>query len=428
MISNVMKKFAAISLGLIIYVGIMTALNVRAQQQEGAPQQPQQPAPALKSIRGIENAAGLDKFFRSLATVKRRIEPVRIMHFGDSHTAADILTAEIRRNFQRDFGDGGAGYMVPRNPMSTPRRGVLSGATSGWAVDGIGGRVEANGIYGLAGIGLSTTQADERAWLETNCNHFEVYYLRQPGGGTIDILIDGMSVLEQPISLASDAPLPDYYTFDTPADRVHRIEVRTVTPGKARILGIVTEHIAPGVSYDVLGINGARAKRLVSWNDTAFVDNIVQRKPDLIIVAYGTNEVTDDDWTIESYQRMFAAILRRFRRAAPQASILVYGPPDRGDVALAGSKMPAMIAAQRRAALEVGAAFWDSYGAMGGGGSMDVWASQGLGQGDRVHLTSAGYQRIGSMFYEDISAAYKKYLTRAPRTTPTPAPRRGRQE
>jgi lysophospholipase L1-like esterase len=422
MIGSVIKKLAAVSLCLIVCVGILAALKVRAQQ-EGTQQQ--QPTPPLKSVRGIENAAGLDKFFRALSTVKRRIEPVRIMHFGDSHTAADILTAEIRRNFQRDFGDGGAGYMVPRNPMSTPRRGVLSGATSGWSVDGIGGRVEANGIYGLAGIGLSTTQSDERAWLETNCNHFEVYYLRQPGGGTIDILLDGVSVLEQPISLASDAPLPDYYTFDTPADRQHRIEIRTTSPGKTRILGIVTEHIAPGVSYDVLGINGARAKRLISWNDTAFVDNIVQRKPDLIIVAYGTNEVTDDDWTIESYQRMFASILRRFRRAAPQASILVYGPPDRGDVALAGSKMPAMIAAQRRAAIEVGAAFWDSYGAMGGGGSMDVWASMGLGQGDRVHLTSAGYQRIGSMFYEDISEAYKKFLTRAPK--PNTTPRKGRQ-
>jgi hypothetical protein len=31
------------------------------------------------------------------------------------------------------------------------------------------------------------------------------------------------------------------------------------------------------------------------------------------------------------------------------------------------------------------------------------------------------------MFYEDVSAAYKKYLTRAPRTAPV-QPRRGRQE
>lgn len=422
MIGSVKRQLMTISLGLVVCVGVLTALNIRAQQkqQEGTPQStptPAPPRPTLKVVRGVENPAALDKFFRSLSTVKRRIEPVRIMHFGDSHTAADILTAEIRRKFQGEFGDGGAGYMVPRNPMSTPRRGVMSGATSGWTVDGIGGRVEVNGIYGLAGIGLSTTQADERAWIEAQCNHFEVYFLRQPGGGTIDITIDGMSVLEQPMSLASDAPLPDYFTAPLPSDRTHRIEVRTVGTGKVRILGIVTEHIAPGVSYDVLGINGARAKRLISWNNTAFVDNIVQRKPDLIIVAYGTNEVSDDDWTIESYQRMFAAILRTFRRAAPQASILVYGPPDRADIAL-GGRMSSMIEAQRRAALEVGAAFWSSYGAMGGPGSMDVWASMGLGQGDRVHLTKDGYVRMGSMFYEDVYDAFKKYQARAPRNPP----------
>jgi lysophospholipase L1-like esterase len=420
MIGRVNRKLMTISLVLLTSAAVFTALTIRAQQkqQEGTQPTPTPaPRPALKVVRGVENPAGLDKFFRSLSTVKRRIEPVRIMHFGDSHTAADILTAEIRRKFQAEFGDGGAGYMVPRNPMSTPRRGVLSGATSGWSVDGIGGRVEANGIYGLAGIGLSTTQSDERAWIEATCNHFEVYYLRQPGGGKIDIMVDGMSVLEEPLSLASDAPLPDYFTAPLPADRMHRIEVRTVAPGKTRILGIVTEHIAPGVSYDVLGINGARAKRLTNWNDTAFVDNIVQRKPDLIIVAYGTNEVSDGDWTIDSYKQMFAGILKRFRRAAPQASILVYGPPDRSDISLDG-KMAAMIEAQRRAAFEVGAAFWSSYGAMGGPGSMDVWASMGLGQGDRVHLTKDGYIRMGSMFYEDVYDAFKKYQARAPRNQP----------
>jgi lysophospholipase L1-like esterase len=372
-----------------------------------------------QTARGIENARALDSFFSALAAAKsrRRIEPVRVMHYGDSHTAADILTAQIRRSLQRDFGDGGAGYMSARNPFSTPRRGVLSGATSGWWIDGVGKGGATDGIYGLAGFSLSTDKADERAWVETACNHFEIYYLRQPGGGRMDITVNGTSVLEQPLSLQSDAPSPDYFTFDSPADRIQRIEVRTLGPaGKVRLLGIVTEHIAPGVTYDVLGINGARATRLLSWNDTAFVDNIVQRKPDLIIVAYGTNEVTDTDWSIESYQRMFASILRRFRRAAPQASILVYGPPDRADNQLAVSKMPAMIEAQRRAAFEVGAAFWSSYAAMGGSGSMDNWAAQGLGQGDRVHLTKDGYIRMGDMFYNDLTAAYKQWPARQRRT------------
>jgi lysophospholipase L1-like esterase len=406
--SHVLKRSGIFALSFLLTAGIIFM--------------PAQPSSATgQQLRNrVENATGLESFFRALTQIKsgRRIEPVRVMHYGDSHTAADILTAEIRRSFQRDFGDGGAGYISARNPFSTRRRGVETGTSSGWVIDGVGSSGNNDGIYGLSGFSITTTRAGESAWLESVCNHFEIYFLRQPGGGTIDILVDGQSVLDKPLSLNAAAPAPDYFTYDAPSDSNHRIEIRTVAPGKTRIFGIVTEHIAPGVSYDVLGINGARANRLLSWNDTAFVDNLVQRKPDLIIIAYGTNEVTDGDWSVESYSRMFANILRRFRRAAPQASILVYGPPDRGDVDLAGTKMPAMIEAQRRAAFEVGAAFWSSYAAMGGAGSMSAWVQQGLAQGDRVHLSRDGYVRMGSMFYGDLITAYNESRTRAPRGTP----------
>jgi lysophospholipase L1-like esterase len=378
------------------------------------------PWPVQSERHGIENAAPLNGFFKALDSMKsgRRIEPVRIAHFGDSHTAADILTAQIRRRFQSDFGDGGPGYIVARNPMSTPRKGVVSGATPGWTIDGIGKGTMNDGWYGLAGISLTATKADERLWLETSCNHFEIYYMRYPGAGSIDITVDGNSVLERPLSLNSDLPGPDYFSYDAPADGNHRIEVRTVTAGRTRILGIVAEHIAPhsGVSYDVLGINGARLVRLFTWNLNLLADNVIERKPDLIIIAYGTNEVTDDDWTVESYARKLADVIDRFKRAAPEASIIVFGPPDRADTPVAGSKMPQMLEAQRRAAKQAGAAYWCSYDAMGGDGSMNAWVSQGLGQGDKVHLTGAGYLRMADMFYQDLMKAYSDSRSRPSRT------------
>ncbi|HEY0407977.1 MAG TPA: SGNH/GDSL hydrolase family protein [Pyrinomonadaceae bacterium] len=421
-----MRKFWIVSLSLSLMASVMMAFAAGVRQQET-------PLPP-KTIRGVENAAALDKFYRALAATKagRRIDPVRIMHYGDSHTAADILTAEIRRDFQREFGDGGAGYMIPRNPQSTQRRGVLNGATSGWRVDGIGQQGASDTFLGLAGLSLSTDRAGESAWLQTTCKRFEVYFLKQPGGGAIDILVDGKSVLDQPISLQADAPTPDFYASEAPADGEHRVEVRTVRPGRARISGIVTEHLSPGVTYDVLGINGARATRLRGWvNETSFLYNVELRQPDLIILAYGTNEVTDDDWSIESYQRMFSEILKRLRKVAPQASILVYGPPDRavstGDGWVSVPKMNALIQAQRNAAIEAGAAFWSSYGAMGGAGSINSWASQGLAQGDHVHLTSGGYTRMGAMFFEDMIDAFKKYQARPQPRNNGRQPSRGRQ-
>lgn len=373
--------------------------------------------------RALENPEALDGFFKALEEMKsgRRIEPVRIMHYGDSHTAADILTAEIRHRLQNEFGDGGAGYIVARNPMTTPRRGLTSGATPGWEIDGIGKGTGNDGIYGLAGLSLTTNKADERIWIETKCNTFEVYYMRWPGGGKIDITVDGASVLDEPLTLNSDLPTPDYFTHTVAAETNHRIEVRTLTPGRTRILGIVAENIGPhsGVSYDVLGINGARLNRIFSWNANVLIDNVIQRNPNLIIFAYGTNEVTDDDWTVESYARTVTEALQRFHRAVPNASIVVFGPPDRGDNPIARRKMPQLIEAQRRAAKSVGAAFWSSYDAMGGAGSIDNWVNQGMGQGDHVHLTAQGYVKMATMFHEDLIKAYTENSDEANRRSRT---------
>jgi len=359
---------------------------------------------------GIENVQALHNFFAALADARsgRRLEPVRIMHFGDSHTAADILTADIRRHFQQDLGDGGAGWLLPKNSMSTRRLGVASGATSGWSIEGIGGRVAPDRIYGPAGIALSTSQPNERAWIETSGNHFELYYVRQPGGGKIDVLVDGASALDGPLSLQAPTPEASHLFFDTPAaDGRHRVEVRTLSAGQVRILGIVAEHITPGVVYDVLGVNGARASRILSWNQPALAAVLADRKPDLIVLEYGTNEVADSGWTVASYQRFLAGLVRRLQSMAPQASVLLLGPPDRSDLPVAVNKMPLMIAAQRRASFAAGAAFWSSYDAMGGGGTMNAWAAQGLGQSDHVHLTRAGYNRIGDLFYQDLMFAYR---------------------
>jgi hypothetical protein len=153
----VLKKYGIYALGFALIASIlfMPAYSPLATQARVA--------------NRVENPAGLENFFRALTQTKagRRIEPVRVMHYGDSHTAADILTAEIRRAFQRDFGDGGAGYISARNPFSTRRRGVETGTSSGWVIDGVGNTGSNDGLYGLSGFSITTTRAGESAWLET---------------------------------------------------------------------------------------------------------------------------------------------------------------------------------------------------------------------------------------------------------------------
>src|SRR5260370_37022340 len=159
MMAAVMRKLST------IFLLALLALNLISNRVTFADEPPR---------TGIENPAALQNFFRALrdARSRQRLEPVRIMHFGDSHTAADVLTADIRRHLQGNFGDGGAGWIVPKNPMSTRRLGVVSGATSGWSIHGIGGRSAPPRVYGPARIAPQPRQPNERACVEAYGKHF----------------------------------------------------------------------------------------------------------------------------------------------------------------------------------------------------------------------------------------------------------------
>jgi lysophospholipase L1-like esterase len=269
------------------------------------------PAPAVRADEGpIVNRTALVPFFRRLAAVESgaNARPVVIMQFGDSHTKADLFTAEVRRSLQSQFD----------------KRGPVQDA-----------------------------------------------------------------------AYRSDA------------------------------------HGAERIIYQPLGVNGARAKKLLEMTASeAFLRSVGQRNPDLIILAYGTNEVTDNDWTVASYERMFTDIVGRLHAAAPAASILIMGPPDRGVNGRSAPRMPSMIEAQQRAAFRSGAAFWSACEAMGGNGSMMAWSARGLTQGDHVHFTVQGYYRLGDLFFGDLMTAYTGIdLRRQPRArVAEEAPRRGLSE
>ena len=154
------------------------------------------------------------------------------MHFGDSHTAADSFSLAKFAEFQAEFGNGVRVSSSPQPDDNAASR--VSAGQLGWIIEGIGGRVPADRILGPAGIALSTAATDERAWLQAPANHFEIYYVRQPGGGRVEISVDGLSVVDRPLTL--NAPKPQFHSFryDTPGTKLTRIEIRTVGEGEGK--------------------------------------------------------------------------------------------------------------------------------------------------------------------------------------------------
>jgi lysophospholipase L1-like esterase len=189
--------------------------------------------------------------------------------------------------------------------------------------------------------------------------------------------------------------------------------VTTINDAPVRLFGWVAQNHS-GITYETLGINGAKAGMLLDWNQTILAGEMASRDPALIVVAYGTNEALSRGWTEADYRSAFTEVIRRLRADAPVASILVVGPPDclqryRGR-RLPFPHLDDVIEIQRQVALENGCAFWDWRSRMGGAGSVRQWVQAGLSQGDYVHFTGAGYRLVGDMLIEELMDQYNRFL------------------
>ena len=361
----------------------------------------------------IENSAALIPFFEQLYRHQKGDVPgpIRVLHYGDSHTAADELTGSMREQFQQAFGDGGAGYSFAGRPWNGYRRlDVKTGATNGWYSDGLVGRT-GDGKYGLGGVSVTAKRAHESVYLVADGQSFELFYLKQPGGGEVAVYDNG-ALIDQ-FSTSGDQSEPAYLHYDAEAGQ-HKLEVETLDAYPVRLFGWVAEK-ATGVTYETLGINGAEAAMMLGWDAAILRSNIERRNPALIAVAFGTNEAGHRDLTVDGYRDLYLRLIHRLREDAPTATILIVGPPDREGYSrragwVAMDTLDTIVEAQRQAALAAGCAFWDQRDKMGGKGAMRQWVQAGMAQYDHVHFTVAGYRMIGSALYRDVMSQYEVFL------------------
>ena len=184
--------------------------------------------------------------------------------------------------------------------------------------------------------------------------------------------------------------------------------VLTRAVAEPRFFQVVIERSdAPGVVLDAAGIDGARLETALAWNEAAFIAEAARRRPELFVVAYGTNE-SFDATRVERYGPQLAKLVGRLRRAAPAASCLVLGPTDaplgEGSVA----RVAEVTAALRQAASPLGCSFVSLQQLMGGEGSFarGMKAKERLAQPDKLHLTPKGYRELGAALAKLLLDAY----------------------
>ncbi|MBD0372229.1 MAG: hypothetical protein ICV60_15410 [Pyrinomonadaceae bacterium] len=379
----------------------------------------------------VDPAHAMDNFYASLARTDAK-QPgaiTRVTHYGDSPITNDGITATVRRLLQTRFGDAGHGFILMDRPWAWyGHQAITYTSGGGWDNNPMMGGKTGDGMFGLGGVWFNASGAGKYARFgpaaegETGktFSRMDVYYLQQASGGQFSVSVNGAN--SQTVSTTGTAGRSGFFEMKAPQAGANTFEVRSLG-GDVRLFGAVLENDGPGVVYDSLGVNGAYAGLLASvMNEEHWREQLQHRKPDLVVINYGTNEsqyASADQ--MERYEKDLREVIRRVRAALPQASILILSPMDRGQRAAGGKiitkpSIPMIVEMQRRVALDTGCAFFDTFKAMGGEGTMAKWYA-GAGKnhyvgGDLTHPTAEGAEIVGRLIYEALNDGYSKYKAR----------------
>jgi lysophospholipase L1-like esterase len=375
---------------------------------------------------------GMRPFYDALEKTARGDEGAitRVAHYGDSSIATDLITSTVRESLQARFGDAGHGFVIAaKGDIPYKHRGVRqSSSPDAWDVREVVRRQDRSGRYGYGGVQARATPG---AWARVgtarhgeigmNASRFEVYYKEQPRGGKFTVRLDGET--RRTVSTEADRVGDAVYSIEAP-DGAHQIELHYARGGPVHLYGVAVERDGPGVVYDSLGLVGARANRLLNYDAGHIRTQLEQRGVDLLVLGFGGNEASDDRTEDDFYQD-YLQVLRHMRQDRDELGCLVFAPLDqaqreRGRIRTLPT-IPRIVSAQRRAALDSGCAFYDTWRAMGGPDAMRQWykASPRLAMSDFRHATPAGYEIIGNMLYKAILEGFADYLARSASAAPS---------
>lgn len=358
---------------------------------------------------------------------------VHILQIGDSHTAGDQISGQVRSRMQARFGRGGRGVLPPGLPYGgyAPRQVSVQATGARY----LPAPLLAGGTHvpmGLAG-GQGWLRPGDRLALsldpEVPLTTIGVCGQAGPNRGTLQIIPDIGLPLEVDFYREASGPLCREVRFAGGGS------LTLQAAGVPAVLDDVRLWGDAGLSLSNLGAVGSTLIDLQGREAATVEAQLRAAPPDLILVAYGTNEGFDGGLDLMAYEQALRGRIGWLRQVVPEAALMILGAPEalrrrqpstgperwsqscgsEGEW-MAPPNLAMVRDVQRRVSEDLGVAFWDWYGRMGGACSADRLAGgdDPLMRGDRVHFTATGAEWIGDILADDLLSTYDSW--RASRT------------
>lgn len=328
---------------------------------------------------------------------------IHVVQLGDSHTAADEMTDSMRLQLQATLGNGGMGWGMPMYFVG--HRLVRYGYdNNGWQP--ISSRTRSDENYSLGGL-LAIPQSSA-ASLTIKAKKSEVTQrfivsIRQQAG---DSALVGRDAQGRAISIEAPIKNGSWQFVEFVAQPPFTIQSQHAR--QTALGGWWGENQSgQGAVVSAIGINGAQLSYWNRWNTQAWQKELATVSPNLLILAYGTNEAYNNNLNVEQTRQILVEKIQAIRSASPKTAVMIVSAPEslkniNGSCGTRPIKLTAVQQMQYEVAQQQKTLYWDWQEAMGGSCSMKTWINRGDARRDGVHFSASGYQKLGNMLASDI--------------------------
>jgi alginate O-acetyltransferase complex protein AlgI len=360
----------------------------------------------------------ISTFFDSLRSADSQI---RIMYYGDSQIEGDRITSFLRKTLRKKYGGAGPGLLMPLMPVMYTKT-VFVRSSSNWKRYNY--LSYKNGITSHKSFGPFMTicrylppgkmaAEKEKAFVRiipsqlsdsaaADFENLRIFYGNVSGQVNVVVKGGGNELLSDSLKMGSGVKELNCRLKGATDIRVE-FEGR-VSPD---IYGMSIEN-EKGITVDNIPQRGSAGLEFTMVDKENLHDVYKLLRPNLFILQYGLNIVRNVRKDYSYYENGMGRQISLLKEICPQTPVLVVSLTDmaygEGDSIKSYSNITTIKDAQKKAALNSGAAFWDSYEAMGGAGSIIKWEEKTspLAQKDMVHFTNFGADSLSKLLIDNI--------------------------
>lgn len=355
----------------------------------------------------IKNGADWHDFYNLISDIDSTT--INIVHIGDSHLQADIMTGHLRELLQNRYGNAGRGLIIPFKMANTnePRDYSITSSDK-WTSSKI---TQAQWINSMGFTGISITPNKSLSNLKITTKSRSQY---KPFNALRLYKQGNISVNEAYISNGDSCQVfydDDYIDFML-NDTTSTMNLNLCFEKNSTIWGFDLSNDTTGIVYNTIGNNGATYE---NYNRIPkFSQQISMLIPDLIIISLGANEAFSNI-TPQFFRHSIHVLVSSLQYHNPQAQILLVTPMEcqrRKYIRRNGRRRSRTYVINERIqelrniildyAADNNIAVYDWYKIGGGNGASTHWVEDNLLSHDRIHNTAKGYELQGKLFYEAL--------------------------